>query len=97
MSAPDAPKGPLQRTKVQLFDPGSSKKSTGPVVRTCPEDMWLTTSKIGIYRCTTTQTETKRDVSVKWRNVICQKRLKRLLAETALMDTARDHGPASRR
>ena len=29
--------------------------------------------------------------------VICQKRLKRLLAETALMDTARDHGPASRR
>ena len=30
-------------------------------------------------------------------DVICQKRLKRLLAETALMDTAWDHGPASRR
>ena len=27
--------------------------------------------------------------------VICQKRLKRLLAETALVDTARDHGPVS--
>ena len=30
-------------------------------------------------------------------SVICQKRLKRLLAETALVGTARDHGPASRR
>ena len=35
--------------------------------------------------------------AAKRNNVICQKRLKRLLAETALMDTARDHGPASRR